>query len=114
VDYPVIIILDFIELQCVTADRFFQALLDCLQLHGMTETFLSSYLVSGTCDGAVVILGRKSGVAKLLKYEFLSIIIWHCANLRLELSVTDTENAVAGINKFRLFIDRACEICHAS
>jgi hypothetical protein len=42
------------------------------------------------CDGAAVMLGYKSGVAKLFKEEFPSVINWHCASHRLELSVADT------------------------
>jgi hypothetical protein len=84
-----------IELQSAKAHGIFQALLDCLQFFGMKTTFLSSYLVSVVCVSAVVMLGRKSGVAKLLKDEFPSVIIWHFANHRLELSVADTVKAVA-------------------
>jgi hypothetical protein len=63
-----------IELQSATANEIFQVLLDCLQLYGMKTTFLSSYLVSVECDGAAVMLGYKSGVAKLFKEEFPSVI----------------------------------------
>jgi hypothetical protein len=66
------------------------------------------------CDGAVVMLGCKSGVAKLLKVEFPSVIVWHCACHRLQLSVANTVKAVAGINRFRAFMDKLCVICHAS
>jgi hypothetical protein len=59
-------------------------------------------------------LGRKSGVAKLLKDEFPSVIVWHCANHRLELSVADTVKAVGGINRFRAFMNTPCVIYHAS
>jgi hypothetical protein len=67
-----------------------------------------------TCDGAALMLGRKSGVAKLLKGEFPSVIVWHCTNHRLELSVADTVKAVAGINRFRAFTDKLYVIYHAS
>jgi hypothetical protein len=63
-----------------------------------------------TFDGAAVMLERKSGVAKLLKDEFPSIIVWHCANHRLELSVADTVKAVAGTNRFRAFMDKLCHL----
>jgi hypothetical protein len=58
-------------------------------------------------DGAVM-LKCKSGVTKLLKDEIPSVIIWHCANHRLELSVINTVKTVVGINRFRAFIDKLC------
>jgi hypothetical protein len=64
------------------------------------RTFLSPYLVSVAFDGAVVLIECKSGVAKLLKDEFPSVIVWHCANHRLELSIADTVKAIAGTNRF--------------
>jgi hypothetical protein len=77
------------------------------------NNFFSSYLVSVACDGAAVISGRKSGVAELLKDEFPSVIVWRCANHRLELSVADTVTAVAGINRFTAFMDNpASSIMH--
>jgi hypothetical protein len=54
--------------------------------------------------------GRKSGVAKLLKDEFPSVMVWHCASHRLELSVADTVKAVAGTNRFRAFMDKLCHL----
>jgi hypothetical protein len=113
-DYPVNLILDLIELQSATANGNFQVLLDCLQLYGMKSIFLSSYLVSVACDSAAVMLGRKSGVAKLLKAEFPSVNVWHCANHRLELSVADVVKAAAGIDRFRAVMGRPYVIYHAS
>jgi hypothetical protein len=111
-DYPVIFFY-LVELQSVTAKGIFQALLSCLQLCSMKKLF-NFYLVSVVCDGAAVMLGYKSGAAKLLKDEFPSVIIWHCASHRLELSVADTVKAVAGINRFRAFMDKLCVVYHAS
>jgi hypothetical protein len=80
----------------------------------MKTTFLSSCLVIVACDGAAMMLGRKSVVAKLLEDEFPSVIFWHCANHRLELSVADNVNAAAGINRFRAVMGRPYVIYHAS
>jgi hypothetical protein len=46
-------------------------------------------LVSLARDSAAVMLGCKSGVKKLLSERFPSIIVWHYANHKLELSVGD-------------------------
>jgi hypothetical protein len=59
---------------------------------------LSSYLVSMACDGAAVMLGRKSGVTKLsVSLSYHMALCQH----RLGLSVSNTVNAVTGINRFR-------------
>lgn len=41
----------------------------------------------------------------ILQAEFPDIILWHCANHRLDLNVGDTVKEVAGINSFKIFID---------
>jgi hypothetical protein len=46
--------------------------------------------------------------------EFRPVIVWHCANHKLELSVADTVKTAAGINRFRAFIDKPYVIYHAS
>uniref|UniRef100_A0A8D2KSJ0 HAT C-terminal dimerisation domain-containing protein n=1 Tax=Varanus komodoensis TaxID=61221 RepID=A0A8D2KSJ0_VARKO len=71
-------------------------------------------LVSLVYDGAAVMLGCKSGVKKLLSEHFSSIIVWHCANHRLELSVCDAVKETSGINRFKSFIDKLYVIYHAS
>lgn len=58
--------LDLIELNKTTAGGIFDALMQCLQHYGMTEEYLSKYLISVACDGAAVMLGRKNGVKKFL------------------------------------------------
>ena len=59
-------------------------------------------------------LGCKSGVKKLLSERFPSIIVWHCANNRLELAVGDAVKKTSGINRFKSFIDKLYAIYHAS
>jgi hypothetical protein len=59
-------------------------------------------------------LGCRSGVKKLLTDKFPSVIIWHCANHRLELSVADTVKDISGVNRFKSFLDKLYVIYHAS
>jgi hypothetical protein len=68
----------------------------------MTEEYLNDYfyLVSVACDGVAVMSGSRGGVKKLLK-KIPSIIVWHCANYRLELAVHDAVKTVSGINRFK-------------
>ena len=82
-----------------------------LKFHGITEEYLKDYLVSVTCDGASVMLGCKGGVKRLLIDKIASIIVWHCANHRLELSVADTVKVISWINRFKSFLDK---LYHAS
>ena len=86
---PINLFLDLVELEKVTAERVFDSLLKCLHSHGMTEDYFKKYLVSLACDGAAVMLGCKSEVKKLLSERFPSIIVWHCANHRLELKLQE-------------------------
>ena len=111
---PINLFLDLVELEKVTAEGVFDSLLKCLHSHGMTEDYFKKYLVSLACDGAAVMLGCKSGVKKLLSERFPSIIVWHCANHRLELAVGDAVKKTSGINRFKLFIDKLYVIYHAS
>jgi hypothetical protein len=74
----------------------------------MTEEYQKDHLVSVACDGAAVMYGSHGRVKKLLKEKFPSIIVWHCANHRLELAI------VSGINKFKSFIDKLYVLYHAS
>ena len=62
---------------------------------------------------AAVMLGCKSGVKKLLSDRFPSIIVWHCANHRLELAVDDAVKKTLGINRFKSFVDKLYVIYHA-
>jgi hypothetical protein len=55
----------------------------------------------------------RGGVSKLFKDTFPSIILWHCANHRLELSVHDTIRDVAGTNRFKSFLDKLYVVYHA-
>ena len=111
---PINLFLDLVELENVTAKGVFDALLQCLHSYGMTEEYLTKYFVSLACDGAAVMMGCKSGVKKLLSDKFPSVIIWHCANHRLELSVGDVVKEISGINRFKSFIDKLYVIYHAS
>ncbi|KAK0048443.1 E3 SUMO-protein ligase [Biomphalaria pfeifferi] len=111
---PVNLFLDLVELESVTANGVFASLLHCLHFYGLTEDFLRRNLVSLACDGAAVMLGSKSGVKALLKEKFPSVLVWHCANHRLELSVGDVVKQVSGINRFKAFIDKLYVVYHSS
>jgi hypothetical protein len=78
----------------------------------MTEEYLNDYLVSVACDGAAVMFGCRGGVKKLLKEKFPPIIVWHCANHRLELAVHDAVKIVSGINRFKSFTDKLYVLYH--
>ena len=111
---PVNLFLDLIELQSVTARGIFNSLLATLLSYGMTEEYLRNNLICVACDGAAVMVGRKSGLKKLMSEQFPSVIFWHCANHRLELAVADTVKEVSGINRFKAFIDKLYALYHAS
>jgi hypothetical protein len=111
---PINLFIELIELDDVTANGIFSDLISHLVSLGMTEEFFTVNLISLTFDGASVMFGSRGGVSKLLKDKFSSVIVWHCTNHRLELSVHDTVKDVAGTNRFKSFIDKLYVVYHAS
>lgn len=103
---PVTIFLDLVELSITTAPAIVSALLECLAGHGLPKSVIAEYCVGLACDGASVMLGKKAGVGKLIRDMFPKIFVWHCVAHRLELSVHDTMKEVAGVNNFKIFIDK--------
>lgn len=61
-----------------------------------------------------LLFGVRNGVRKLMQEKFPGVIFWHCANRRLELSVSDTVNKVAEVNRFKSFMDKLYVTYHAS
>ena len=102
------IFVDLIELDGVAATAVFDSLMNCLRSNGISDVFLSNNLTSLTCDGAATMIGKHKGVATLFREKFPSVIVWHCANHRLELSVSDVIKSVLGVNRFKSFIDKLC------
>ncbi|XP_066475289.1 E3 SUMO-protein ligase KIAA1586-like [Tiliqua scincoides] len=89
----------------------------CIEGVGMNapiNLFLDIVELEKVTADAAVMLGCKSGVKKLLSERFPSIIVWHCANHRLELSVGDAVKETSGINRSKSFIDKLYVIYHAS
>jgi hypothetical protein len=105
--------IDLIELDDVTASGIVTALISHLESLGMTEEFLTENIVSLTCNGTAVMFGSHGGVSKLFKDKFSSIIVWHCANHRLELSAHDTIKDVAETNRYKSFLDKLYVAYHA-
>ncbi|XP_050516420.1 E3 SUMO-protein ligase KIAA1586-like [Diabrotica virgifera virgifera] len=103
---PNVLFLDLIELPNQTADSIFEALLGCLKKYGFDFEYLKENLVAFACDGASVMLGKKSGVVEKLLQQFPNIVPWHCMNHRIELAVSDSINDVGAINHFQMFMDK--------
>ena len=59
-------------------------------------------------------LGRSNGVAKPMRDEFPSMIVWNCANHRLELAVNEVVEGMGEVNKFKMFMDKLYALYHAS
>lgn len=112
--HPENLFLRLIELQRQNAECIFATLLAEFNILGLTEAILQECLVSLTCDGAAVMLGRKSGVAKLFLEKYPNLIIWHCLNHRLELCVGDTVKEITGVNHLRTIVDKIRTLYHSS
>ena len=86
---PVTFFLDFVELQCTSADGIEAALETCLTKLGFTNEFLKECWLGIGTDGCSTMLGIKTGVVTRLKSKLPMLVSWHCLNHRLELSVRD-------------------------
>lgn len=106
--------LDLIQLSDTSTNNVCLELLNCLNKHGFDECFLNECFIGFACDGASVTLGKNGGVAELLKIKFPNLIIWHCANHRLEHSVSDTVNEVSGTDYFQRFMDKLYNLYNRS
>lgn len=103
---PITVFLDLVEAEDATAAGIKDALLTCLHSHGLTVDVLKEKLIAFASDGASVMLGKQSGVAKLLEDSFPHLITWHCSAHRSELAVGDSVRDVEGINHFKIFMDK--------
>jgi hypothetical protein len=102
---PHFMFLQLLELDDQRAATITAKLLDCLHSNGFTDEYLMTHLVAFASDGASVMTGIKSGVARLLGEKFPKVIPWHCLNHRLELAVGDSADEVQGVSHFRIFMD---------
>uniref|UniRef100_A0A1B6L033 Uncharacterized protein n=1 Tax=Graphocephala atropunctata TaxID=36148 RepID=A0A1B6L033_9HEMI len=111
---PMTVFLTLFELNDSTASGMMEELLKQLESLGLGNEFIKDHLISLTCDGASVLLGKKSGLGIKLKEKFPNLFIWHCLNHRLELAVHDSVEEVAGINHFKIFMDKIRNIFSCS
>lgn len=102
---PHFMFLQLLELDDQRAKTITDTLLSCLHSHGFTEDYLTTHLVAFASNGASVMTGTKSGVARLLGDKFPDVIPWHCLNHRLELAVNYAAEEVHGVSHFRIFMD---------
>lgn len=60
---PMTMFLTLFELNSTTSAGILQELLDQLQSLGLSFEFMKDHMIALTCDGASVLLGKKSGLA---------------------------------------------------
>uniref|UniRef100_A0A3P9IIB3 DUF4371 domain-containing protein n=1 Tax=Oryzias latipes TaxID=8090 RepID=A0A3P9IIB3_ORYLA len=102
---PIAFPLDLVDLDSLCAAHIKEKLINCLLKNGFTMQLLQELLIGFCSDGASVMLGVKSGVGKLLKDNFPSIVLWHCLNHRLELAVDQALDKTGGTKDFQAFLD---------
>lgn len=61
---------ELLELEGITANDIIESLLACLHKYGFVDHLLGGYFVVFACDGASVMLGRRTGVATQLCARF--------------------------------------------
>ena len=106
--------MDLVELSATNAGEIYQALMNNLSHHGFSEAILSERFVCFASDGASVMLGSKAGVATKIVEKFPNVMVWHCMNHRLELSVGDAVEEIAGMNGCQFFFNKVYSLYHAS
>ena len=111
---PVTFYLDLIELPEQNAECIYTTLIQCLEVHGFTKELLSQRLIGFASDGASVMFGSHSGVAKRVQQSFPNVILWYCFNHRLELAVGDAVAEISGTNHFKILFDKLYHIYHSS
>lgn len=102
---PTTFFLDLVFLPLTDAVSISKAILHTLNKYGFSDDFLRKHFICFASDGASVMTGCKSGVATRLKDQYPHLVLWHCANHRLELAVGDTVSEVSGLNHFKIFMD---------
>ncbi|XP_030054238.1 E3 SUMO-protein ligase KIAA1586 isoform X2 [Microcaecilia unicolor] len=111
---PVMVFVDLKELVSTKAENIFNTLLSTLNDYGFDIEYLKANLISFCSDGANTMLGRKSGVAAKLLAKFPKLIIWHCLNHRLQLSLDDSISEIKQVNHLKIFLDKIYSIYHQS
>lgn len=102
---PTTFFLDLVHLVSADAKSIVDAVLKTLAAHGFDTNYMEEHFICFASDGASVMTGTKSGVGAILLGMFPDLVLWHCSNHRLELSVNDAIGEVSGINPFKIFLD---------
>ena len=97
--------LDLVELKSLCASHIGDKIMDCLLKNGYIIKLLQEVFIRFYSYGAIVMLGTKPGVRKLLKDKFPDILLWHCLNHRLELAAGNTLEIISGTNDFQSFLE---------
>ncbi|KAF2885953.1 hypothetical protein ILUMI_20221 [Ignelater luminosus] len=103
---PVMLFVALKKLMSTTAECIFNTLLSTLNDCGFHNEYLKANLIAFCSDAASTMLGRKSGVAAKLLESFPKIIVWHCLNHRLQLSLDDSISEIKHVNHFKIFLDK--------
>ena len=103
-----------IELSKQNAECIYATLLQCLEVHRFSLDIISNRLIGFASDGASVMVGSHSGVAKKVQQAFPNVVLWHCFYHHLELAIGDAISEVSGINHFKILFYKLCHIYHSS
>jgi len=96
----------FLDLQDQSVVTIFKSLVDCLAFYGFDDDYLKNHLIGFASDSASVMLGTKSGVAAMIVEKYLTVIVRHCLNHRLELAVSNVIKEVSAVNHFQAFFEK--------
>lgn len=113
-DKPSNLFTKLVELDDLSAEGIVRNLLSALERVHLTKEFLCKTLIGLACDGASVMLGRRSGVASRLQALFPHITAWHSSAHRLELAVNDVVKEMGAVNHFKMLMDKLYSLYNTS
>ena len=111
---PLTFFLDIVELEGANAQDLYDAIVKCLKKHGFSDEFLRLNFIGFSSDGASNMMGSRNGVSQLLLNDYPDLVVWHCANHRLELAVADVVKDIPSLNHVRIFFEKLRAIYHSS
>jgi len=111
---PLTFFLDIVELEGADARSIYQAIVKCLKKHGFSDEFLRLNFIGFASDGASNMMGARNGVSQLLLNDYPDLVVWHCANHRLELAVADVVKDIPSLNHVRIFFEKLRAVYHSS
>lgn len=98
---PTTLFIDLVKLKHKDANSVYSAIIESLNIFGISKDKIREDLIQIVSDGASVFVGKKSGVGVKFLQMNKNIVIWHCLCHRLELSISNTKSSMVQFKHFQ-------------